>query len=900
VPGPFTHIYTARRVADLLADGVTPDFIRPDDDPFQPGQHLDPDLLSTLDPQRCAQAMNAWPKFTALGAIGPDLFFFLQDYKQPFVPCDEVMLAMSLLYFLDDQNRLDDQFEGLLIILATIDSTWAGILRLILKLKKAWDAFLKVWDETVGRILDAAGQVIDDLTGGLYKQLGDALTALGNALISIAAEELLTSADLFSFFALGMREGFDEKAFLWSDMTHYRKTSQVPGLLISRAREMLVADDSLTRQHGEQLLAYGLGWVCHVGTDTVAHSFVNEQAGGPFRTHWQRHHLVENHIDASNYEKSGNGELPTDEFIGAIPSYESLNQSALYFSLQIPQGIDELPPDEQQGDSRQPLPEPVDRASRAEREELLDTDGALPPWLAETIVSVLIETYNETGPGALPHPENLDGQSFQDGLHRSTALLGKWLDELGIDRSDIALDQLREQVAPDFPDLDVPEGFPLVWEVQVAYRFLLSWFKRSYVSTLDLDKPQRPTIFTPPASDFVFGPPDFSGVDPTDDPVSQACEVVAALLDWLWKTLTRAAKAAYDIGKSVLSAGTWPVREVIYNTILLPAWEVGENVRMVLTHLGYLMPSSEARYANGEIRHPREIDSEIITLGHTVDSAFAEALASAFDVLGNLDDNPDLLNAAVRNPKSIDYPWLPVRDIASVNAAGEVIGGTATVEFRRPYAFPDRNNEHDPAVAGNRIELPRTVGGPYPQEATPEVLLSTDGPASNQLRLQYQQAGCPDDTDIYNETNIGHQPFTPGYGGVFGGGGGDGGPDDASGTNPLGDPVVFSSYLIGQIANNPQFDADFNLDADRGFGYLCWDWHRDNDRVLEDPRGHQYEGPVTSPEGTADRTDAEDRDHWRPQGPIPAGVSPAAEQTPPLLLLYPGRECRETGPEEPR
>src|SRR5450432_559408 len=138
MPGPFTHIYTARRVADLLAERVGPGFVRPEDGELEEDQALDPDLVAELGPARCAEIMNAWPKFTALGAIGPDLFFFLQDYKQPYVPCDEIMLAMSLLYYLDDQGRLEDPYEGLLVILATVSSTWAGILRLILKLKKAW------------------------------------------------------------------------------------------------------------------------------------------------------------------------------------------------------------------------------------------------------------------------------------------------------------------------------------------------------------------------------------------------------------------------------------------------------------------------------------------------------------------------------------------------------------------------------------------------------------------------------------------------------------------------------------------------------------------------------------------------------------------------------------------
>lgn len=119
----------------------------------------------------------------------------------------------------------------------------------------------------------------------MFSALGDAITELKNAIIALAAEELLTKGDIFGWFSLKMRNGFDEKAFIWSDMTHYRRTSVVPAQLIVHAREMMESEDRLTKEHGEQLLAFALGWVCHVGTDVIEHAFVNEQCGGPFRTH---------------------------------------------------------------------------------------------------------------------------------------------------------------------------------------------------------------------------------------------------------------------------------------------------------------------------------------------------------------------------------------------------------------------------------------------------------------------------------------------------------------------------------------------------------------------------------------------------------------------------------------
>jgi hypothetical protein len=573
MPGPFTHIYTARRVADFLGQktGVTDEFLSAGDGKLLDEQKLLPELLAQLGPTTCADAMNTWEKFAAVGAIGPDLFFFLQDYNKPDIPCDEIMLAMSLLYYLDDQGILKDPFDGLLTILSTaVPDSWGKILRFLVNLHKLWLKFLDVWNATIGPIIDKASQIVDDLTGGLLSALGDALTELKNGLINLAEAELFTEGDIFSWFSLKMRKGYDEKAFVWSDMMHYRRTSVVPACLIAKARDMMKKDDKVAKEHGQQLLAFALGWVCHVGTDVIAHSFVNEQCGGPFRTHWQRHHLIENHIDAWNYEctKKG-GKLKEDPFVGWQESYQSIAESALYFAVQIPQNIDDLPVDDppstKQGALRKDLPEGNDKATQDERTMLLDTDGALPLWLAETIVQTLIDVYaglEEGGDrklqdflneGPVPHPLNLNGQSFQDNLEKDTSLISKWLGLLGVENIGIGLEDLRRIIAPH-PQEKIPPGFPFPWEMMAAYRFMLSWFKRSYLPLMNMDRPEPPSLPGIPASDTDFGPPDTSGVSSSDDPISQTCELLAALLDWVFKTIEKAAQFLYDIVKNIASA----------------------------------------------------------------------------------------------------------------------------------------------------------------------------------------------------------------------------------------------------------------------------------------------------------------------------------------------------------
>ena len=66
------------------------------------------------------------------GAIGPDLFYFSQDYKLS----DELMLPVVAYYFYDYAKGNDR--EPLLIILDRVNSTMVALLRFLIKLQKIW------------------------------------------------------------------------------------------------------------------------------------------------------------------------------------------------------------------------------------------------------------------------------------------------------------------------------------------------------------------------------------------------------------------------------------------------------------------------------------------------------------------------------------------------------------------------------------------------------------------------------------------------------------------------------------------------------------------------------------------------------------------------------------------
>lgn len=875
MPGHFTHVYTARRVADWISG-------QKEFNPLDTRDGADPVLTGGLDgltPERCGYLMKKWPIYTNIGAIGPDLFFFCQDYSSgPLAEFqfqdDLIMLAMAIYYWVDKAK--DEQWEPLLIILDSVDKTLARIVRFLIKLQKLWDEFIAVWNATIGPIVDSAEQLIDDLTGGLISSASQAFDQLINGLVKIAEEELVTFADIFSWFSLKMRVGWDEQAFVWSDMLHYRRTNQMARNLLAEAKSQFDADGDQDKY--EQFQAFALGWICHLGTDTIAHSFVNEQAGGPFRTHWQRHHLVENHIDAWNYRQAGpGGTLPPYE-LAANDVYPDLSRSAFVFAVALDQ-------DHPNGWPR-PAQIPSDPAAA---KAAVDQDGFMPDWLANGIVRALIATYHD---GTEPEPANLGGGDFQSNMGLVRTKLEQLLNDAGINLNQ-PLDTVLSEVAPA-PDFKVPNGYPLPWEVQTSYRFMISFYRLTFWGGFDLDKPRQPDlIIWPPASDFsdIASAPDFSGVN-SSDPVEDVCAIILALFEWLFHEVEAIGKLAGDIIKALVSPGTYPLRWALYQ-LAMYGWDMVSNAHEILAHTGFVIPHGELTYDNGELRQPNEIDHALIELGNTVDGAFLQALTDANDPFGHLDADPSLIIEPT-NPRNDLYPLLPVRprQVHDDNSSFLDPNRQAPNEFRRPWAYPVLSRRKDGTLyatptevsnvdaeldyidASERVRLlvhqllgphsGTTISGPYPAGVTPDqVLFRTDRPVRPTERTQYEQAGSPAETDAINEAVIGRDPGTD--------------------HSPLGDPIPFTAYLMGRILDpESSYLVDFNLDADRGYGYRTWDWIR-GEATGTDQRGQTYHQPVVQPEGS----------------PTWPGAAPDATQTPIELHYLPPAEPPPPPPPPP-
>lgn len=795
MPGHFTHIYTARRVADLLASGNFDDWPEGVNIPY--------------DQQLCGKVMQDWEKFTAVGAIGPDLFYFSQDYNTEPIGerSDMLMLALAAYYYFDAAK--EDDWEPLLIILDEVNSTMAALLRFLIKLEKIWQSFVEGWDATIGPLVSAATNVLDDLTGGVISQFKVVIAELEEALKTIGEEELLTFKDIFGGFDTCVNKGWSENAFLWSDMSHYRRTTEMCSNLVKQAERLRAStnDPKENENRFEQFLAFALGYTTHIGTDTIAHSFVNEQCGGPYRDHPQRHHLIENHIDAWNYTQSAvGGTIPNDPW-GSSQTYPELSMSALHYAVQ-------LTPENPLGEQR-PASLPDDHKGR---KKALDVDGELPDWMCDAIVRAMIETF-----GDAPHPMIFGGSNFQQQIDQG--LLTQVVQSVTGHGLDKPFQDLLDDIAPK-PDFDVPHGFPMPWQIQTMYRIMISYYKFSFVGSWELQKPRKPDfVIVPPWSDVenLFQPPDFSGVD-SSNPLVDICEAIIALVEWAVKELGAAAQLAGDLIKMAVSPATYLLRLGLYELAMM-VWDVITKTHEVLAHTGFMSPHGQDNYDDGELRLPNEIDLPLITLGGSVDAAFQQALAAAFDPMGNLDKDPSVFGGhSVTDPR---YPYYSVMKYALHHGEGGQPSSLSHEgwEFRRPWAYPYESilsadgvempyptptEKYDPSkppvIAEPDGGFPGLIPGPYPAGTTPdEVFFRLWGAPDPAVRSDYENSQNPARTDELNAEHLqtGRLP-----------------------RSPLGDPVPFSAYLIGQLANPTGYKAQFNLDSDRAYAYLTWDWVR--------------------------------------------------------------------------
>ena len=671
MPGPGIHISVMRHVARGLAEGG-----------YSPSRsdRVDP-RWAGADPAELGRIMREHDNFAALGAHGPDLFFLLPDFR------DEGPISVSnvLIFVLDFLEGIYD----------------------------AIDPYVSKWEHYLGPISEDTAEELSRLTGGLSETVSDIAGEL-SGILTTALEDLVTQQfDLWEFFSLGLNKGFDDQSFFWSDIGHYRRTGAFGRALWEHANGDM-ADDGLR--------AYALGYMTHLGTDTTAHSFVNTICGGPFRTHWQRHHLVENHMDALWYLEDDLGPRSGDQ-------YPQFTESALYYDLAFGDDGGVVPrPSYPTGDTLR---------ENWERGRKLDIDSDLPDGIADLLAAAIEDCYYGEGGS---HPKIL-----------------------------------RDNDGRPSPEL-----------IAEAYRLWIRLLKIVTVDGFAHEPPPPPDVFPnldfPTPSDPSDEPPD-DGDDSWWDDVLDFILSVIAVLAYILEVIAYLITLPWAILADLI---TYPFRLAAYYALELPLFHLLKAFRSVLVMTGYLHPMED------------EIRLGLVRVGDQ-DSVNVRAVNGDIgDVFGGVTP-PDPDRSLFRDTA---YPYAHPED-----------------EFHHPWDYPDPKTptERCPTTGGpwKRLDGPDALFADAGQDpSTRDALESADGP------LAADTAGLSIDPD-----------------------------------HNLGDPVAFCKYLIWlttrdakqKTAKGPQI-VDWNLDADRGYGYHDWDWNRDPSLPgVDDPEGFAFLQPCTWP-----------------------------------------------------
>ena len=241
MPGAATHTTIIQRLAQMAQNSTDPNFKR-----FL----TDPNLNSDWTNYASDDALQS--RYAVLGAMGPDIFYMMLDY-----------------------GGTVQQFEDVLIKIA-------GTIQSMGKLS--------------GEINNYVNGTANTITDGVWQKIQDTFKYI-NGIVKDGILDLIVDKNNFWFFFLPLREVDDYRQnWYWADTLHYMKTGCFTQKLLDNCRAyMAVNPNSKTTKC---LTAYSLGYLTHYVADTIGHGFVNRIVETPWRNGWQRHHLVENFIDA--------------------------------------------------------------------------------------------------------------------------------------------------------------------------------------------------------------------------------------------------------------------------------------------------------------------------------------------------------------------------------------------------------------------------------------------------------------------------------------------------------------------------------------------------------------------------------------------------------------------------
>lgn len=630
--------------------------------------------------------------------------------------------------------------------------------------------FVSKWDRWVGPISNNTSAIIAQLDGGVLNMLGQALNNLASSVVTAIQGLIASMGDWFGVLTSGVPQGYGDSAFYWSDVFHYRRTYQFAFELYRQAKADLdTAGDAEAIQNAEARIAFAVGWLSHCATDVAGHPFTNTKCGGPYRDHWQRHHLIENHIDAQNY---------TNDHAG--PLYGEYGTSALHFRVAFRAGRPDYPGrsdapayDFTTGFPAYPLGHsPQETATRNAHFDL--SSGPLPRHLCNALRDAMQTTYGGAGPKILaqdPAFSAVDAMGVPDGRPNDDALDEMWTIVYGY----LAMSSKDglSPFAPSPPPLINDHSFP-----------------------------------EPPGGDYGVDDDPSRGAD-VEDSDFNLLDLLLALLAWAIYLVQVAVWIVTVLPGLITDLATFPLRQVLYYAFIVPTWNLYLLSRRTLVMTGFLLPNRE------------EIDLGLTTMG--VKAGRADSF------IADLDDPSGFATPAVPavsepsgRPHSMaqftldgGYPRNIVRDDESAIGGPDLpgfLGLTGTLhyandaanlkpsEWLKPWNYPVR-------TPGGQL-VPRedapVHAGPFVVGETGTALLAAN-PGHPGALYAFESARSPDETATACAAQL---PLN----------------------RHMGGPIDYSTYLTVRFeagrANADSPVPDFNLDSDRGYAWHTWDWDR--------------------------------------------------------------------------
>jgi hypothetical protein len=473
-------------------------------------------------------------------------------------------------------------------------------------------------------------------------------------------------------------------------------------------------------------------------------------------------------------------------------------------------------------------------ADYVDRRKKWDVDSDMPDDLAQFIVDALVDVYSSTDPN-----------------------LGQWANHPTI------LNALN---------IGNATGFPVKDDVKVSYWWLYKYVKITTTDYYRFQPPDPPTVFSfapfpsppnPPASPSPAGGP--------SNTLPHWPDLAFHILEWL----TYCAQVIEWFIANLLNLFTGPatyfLREAIYEFVQIPLYNLEMSFHYYLSLIGFVHPLNQ------------EIAPALTTLGIGFTDVWNEVEAALASVTGGLGAPPTGVESsgsdrstppvdAVTDPLAVVSPLAQSLGLVFPPRCGE---SETPSEFTRPYLYPEHDQQQDPIGAETLL----VVASPYVAGQDANALMgNTVGSAL--VRSALESATSEAATQSIVAANMGPS-LSP------------------ANKQHLGDPAEYSAYVISQLTRTSVGAiANFNLDADRGYGYLCWDW----------VRSHFYEAFPKHSDGTAVFTGADQRIYMAPllpgygwcaedlrpvdvqPPPVPHMHFPQSSSNPPVQIRYIDKE----------